>query len=148
MTLVVVNWPISSPSCLRKIFGTHLHVAHADDRELVGQQFVDEQIVQRRNQQPLGQIAGRAEDHEHARISGAPVNSLVGCVLWFWIRHGECLLGFLLDVSAELVAHRGQEFVGKVGGAARIETFVERGGKHVRGDAFVNRRVDRPSTFT
>ena len=54
----------------------------------------------------------------------------------------------LLEVAAELVAHRRQQLVGEVGLAARAEALVEGGGQDVRRDAFVDRRpgcVQRPS---
>ena len=42
----------------------------ADDGEMLGQQVVPGEVVQRGDELALGQIAARAEDHHHARIGG------------------------------------------------------------------------------
>ena len=42
-----------------------------DHRELFGEQLAARQIVERRDQQALGQITGGSENHHHARIAGA-----------------------------------------------------------------------------
>ena len=41
----------------------------AQQREVVGQQAVAGEVVERRHQQPLGEVAGGAEDQEHARLA-------------------------------------------------------------------------------
>ena len=40
-------------------------------------------------------------------------------------------------MTAEFVAHRGEQLVREVGRAARVEALVERGGQYVGGYAFV-----------
>ena len=47
-----------------------LAVIHADDLHLSIEQAVHRQVVQRRHQQPFGQVAARAEDHQRARRRG------------------------------------------------------------------------------
>src|SRR6185437_5930058 len=46
------------------ILGRTLVVIDADNGELVGQQAGFEQIVERRHDQPFGEVAARAEDHQ------------------------------------------------------------------------------------
>ncbi len=48
-------------------------------------------------------------------------------------------------MTAELVAHRGQQLVGEIGCAARAEALVKRRCEHVRRHSLVDRRIDRPS---
>ena len=52
---------------LAKRLGRQFVHGDADDGELVRQQAVAGQVVKRRHQQPLGQIARGAEDHHDAR---------------------------------------------------------------------------------
>ena len=55
--------------------GVLLHHVHADDGEVLGQQAGVRQVVQRRHQQALGQVAAGAEDHHGAgagRLGRAP----------------------------------------------------------------------------
>src|SRR5262249_33436792 len=85
---------------LAEIVGTHLDVADADDRKSGGQQVFVAQVVQRRHQQALGQIASRAEDYEDARTGGT---SLRRSLCLIRPRHARRASGFFLEVTAELV---------------------------------------------
>ena len=49
-----------------------LAAGRADDGEVLGQQAAHGRRVQRRHQLALGQVAGRAEDDEDARLGAAP----------------------------------------------------------------------------
>ena len=49
-----------------------LAARRADDREMVGQQPAERERIERRHQLPRGEIAGGAEDHEHARLGPPP----------------------------------------------------------------------------
>ena len=51
-------------------------------------------------------------------------------------------------MSTELVAHGGAQLVAKQRSATACEARVQRGRQHIRGHAFVNRRVNGPTTFT
>ena len=55
-----------------KIVVTHLAARRADDGELLRQEPAEGERVQRREQLPLRQVAGGAEDDEDARIRRAP----------------------------------------------------------------------------
>ena len=57
------------------------------------------------------------------------------------------LAGRLLDVPAELEAHRREQLVLEVGLAARAEALVERGRQHRRRHGLVDRGLDRPAPF-
>src|SRR6516162_3925689 len=59
--------------------------------------------------------------------------------------NAKTLSARLLDVSAEFVAHRRQHPVGEVRLAARAEALIECGRQDMRGDRFVDRRLDRPA---
>src|ERR1035438_8233238 len=48
------------------------------------------------------------------------------------------------QVAAELITHRRQKLVGKVGLAARAEALVERGGKHGTWHRLVDGGLDGP----
>src|SRR2546427_8280033 len=52
--------------------------------------------------------------------------------------------GGLLDVAAELVAHRREHLLGKGVRLARAEARIEGGGEDVAGDGLLDRRHDRP----
>src|SRR4051794_5074959 len=60
-------------------------------------------------------------------------------------RRGRSLC--LLLVAAELEAHRGQELVGELGLAARLEAAEQGGAQHGSGNRFVDRGLQRPATF-
>ena len=58
------------------------------------------------------------------------------------------LLGLrLLEMPAELEAHRRQQLVLVLGVAARDEALIERGAQHRHRHALVDSRLDRPATF-
>src|SRR5689334_10228676 len=54
----------------------------------------------------------------------------------------------LLDVPAELVAHRREQLVGELGLAARGEAIVKRCRQHVCRRALVDCSLDRPAPLT
>src|ERR1035438_3111624 len=54
---------------------------------------------------------------------------------------------FLLEMAAELEAHRGEHLVLEIRLAARTESRIERRRQDRRGDGFVDRRFDRPASF-
>ena len=60
----------------------------ADDGELAGEQLARCQVVERRDQLALGQVAGRAEDDHDARVGGLP---LTGCVALTRLAADMCL---------------------------------------------------------
>ena len=68
--VVVANSPISLPISSRNCSLRQLVAREAHQRELLGQQIVLGEIVERRDEFALGQIARRAKDHHHARIAG------------------------------------------------------------------------------
>ncbi len=45
----------------------HYRAGHADDGKIIRQQIAFLEMVKRGDQLSLGQIAGRAKDHQHAR---------------------------------------------------------------------------------
>src|SRR6185295_12764145 len=51
----------------------HLGAADADDRELLRQEAGDREVVERRDQLALREVAGSAEDHQDARRRGLAV---------------------------------------------------------------------------
>src|SRR5579885_3076984 len=53
----------------------------------------------------------------------------------------------LFQMSAELIAHRGEQLVGKIRRAARAEAFVERRAENVGGHALINSGIHRPSSL-
>src|SRR5689334_22510848 len=55
---------------LAKLIGTPLVFRHADDGELAREQPGAQQVVDRRQQLALSEIAGRAENHHYARTGG------------------------------------------------------------------------------
>src|SRR5437763_13071657 len=55
------------------------------------------------------------------------------------------LLGALLEVAAEALAHRGEDAVAPVGLAARGEAVEQRGGEHRRRHTLLDRGLDRPA---
>ena len=86
---------------------------HADDRHV--EVAAPDHGLQRREDLLVGQVAGGAEEHQRVGLSGCG-------------HHGR-LRGFrlLLDVAAELEAHRREQLVGEVGLAARAEALEQRG---------------------
>src|SRR6266567_5520983 len=60
---------------------------------------------------------------------------------------GLRFFGWFLQMSAELVTHGGQEFVCKVGFAARAETLVKRRGENRGRHRFVDCGLDGPASF-
>src|SRR5215468_9038637 len=54
----------------------------------------------------------------------------------------------LLEMPAELVAHRREQLVSEVGLAARAETLVEGGRQDVSRHGLVDRGLDRPAPFS
>ena len=59
------------PHAVPKFVAGPWRAGDADERETLGQQLPDREIIKRGQQQPLGEIAGRTEDDEGARIGGA-----------------------------------------------------------------------------
>src|SRR5271163_1030574 len=53
----------------------------------------------------------------------------------------------LLEVPAELIAHRRQHLVRKQRFAAGTESFVQRGGEHMGRNALVDRGLDGPAAL-
>src|SRR5262249_16859056 len=53
----------------------------------------------------------------------------------------------LLDVPAELEAHRREHAVLEFGLAARAEALEQRRGEHMRGNAGIDRRIERPPSL-
>ena len=56
-----------------------LAAGHPDDGESLGEQTVEKQVVQGRNQFSAGQVAGGAEDHHDAGIGGPGLLQPVEC---------------------------------------------------------------------
>ena len=82
---------------------------HPDDGQLLGEEPVGLEVVEGGQELPLGQVAGGAEDHDGAR-TGRPAGIGEGVGL----RHGPLLAaGRRLDVTAELLAHRGEDLLGE-----------------------------------
>ena len=119
-----LNWSRFQPALATPMTGT-FEVAALDHR------------LQRREDLLVGQIAGGAEEDQ--RVGVAVRSSAVSALRYF--------AGRLLDVSAELEAHRRQQLVLEVRLAARAEALVERGGQHRRRHGFVDRGLDRPAAF-
>src|ERR1700691_2935101 len=59
----------------------------------------------------------------------------------------ELLRGFLFDVASKFKAHGGKQLIGKISFTARTEALVERSSQHRRGHAFVNGRLNGPTTL-
>src|SRR5207249_2568252 len=55
---------------------------------------------------------------------------------------------FQLDVSAKLLPHGAEDFLGKSMVLARAETRVQGGGEHIYGNSFVERSLNGPAAFT
>ena len=84
------------------------------------------QVVERRQQLALRQVAGRAEDHHDARVAGRVavfVDSSCSSMLI------PLASGRPFDVAAELVAHRGEHLFGERVLLPRAEARVERRGQ-------------------
>ena len=78
--------------------------------------------LQRREDLLVGQVAGGAEEHQRVGV---------GSVVHDRLRH----VRRLLEVPAELEAHRREQLVGEVRLAARAEALVERRREHGAGTA-------------
>ncbi len=50
----------------------HFVPGHAHQREVLGEQVVFRQVIKCGDELALGEIAGRAKDHHHARIAWTP----------------------------------------------------------------------------
>ena len=62
----------------------------------------------------------------------------------------DALTGYvrrLLDMPAELVAHRREQLVGEIRFAARAEPLVQRRGQHMGRHALIDRGLDGPAAF-
>ena len=148
-TLVVANWPISSPSCLRKsseLISTLLTptIANLSGNSLLASRLYSDGIKSRLVKSPVApKMTNTHGSPGFPRAATSDAWAFFGTEVDIALT----LSGFFLEVAAEFVAHRGQQLVRKVGRAARVEAFVECGGQHVRGDAFVDSRVDRPAAL-
>src|SRR6056297_1782226 len=65
----------------------------------------------------------------------------------WWSGGEEGRSALLLEVTAELVAHRREELVPVLGLAAGGEPIVEGGTQHGGGDAFLDGGLERPATL-
>src|SRR6516225_4203733 len=54
----------------------------------------------------------------------------------------------LLDMTAEFIAHGGEQFIGECRLATRAETFVERGRKDRSRHSLVDCGLNRPASFS
>src|ERR1017187_9674654 len=82
--------------------------------------------------------------------SNAPTIKRIAPVSWpksDQIIVSPLLRGFF-QMPAESVAHGREQLVLKICVATRTETRVKRRGQHRRRHAFINGRLDRPSSFT
>ena len=115
----------------------------ADQAELFRQQVARGEVIERRNDQAMGEIAGHAEDDERAGIGPFP------CYLTDRHEYSSLRTGFLrrLLVAAETGPHRGQDLLGKGVVLARAEAGVERGRQHFRRHGLVDRGVHGPAAF-
>src|SRR5271156_447004 len=146
LTLVVANSFISLPRSLRKaseLISTLLTptIANFSGSSWLLSRLYSAGISRRLVKSPVApKMTKTHESPRRARGAAADweVESEVGMA-------GNLVL--FLEVSAELVAHRGKQFVREVCSAARSEAFVERRGQHVRRNAFVDCSVDSPSAL-
>ena len=85
---MVANSPISLLILSRNSSLVSSLRAQSDERELLREQILFGEIVERGNQLALGQIAGGAKDHHDAGIAGAAgAGSVSGCSSLFCDLH-------------------------------------------------------------
>src|SRR2546425_8771361 len=126
---------IEAPVLFEAVLGTGLELLelpaglrHADDRHV--EVAALHHRLQRRKDLLVGEIAGRAEEHEGVGVEFA--------------HRGLRLLRRLFEVTAELIAHGREQLVGEVRFAARGEALVQRGGEDGGRHRLVDGRPDRP----
>jgi hypothetical protein len=88
---------------LGELLAGHALAGDADHAKIIRQKVAGEEIVERRDHQAMGEVAGGAENDKAAGIGFVTVG------------HGAGLLAGLLRlaVAAEAGAHRGQDLLGK-----------------------------------
>ena len=156
-------------------FRRPLRSGDADQRELLGQHFGAQEIVERRDQQTLGQVAGGTEDHHRAgigrlglaprrardqlrRVCGVRIGGLSSMALLGGVRCRRVALQILglwfgvdglvsLDVAAEAEAHGREHLFAERVLLPRAETGEQRRREHVRRHRFLDRGLDRPAAL-
>ena len=133
-----------------------LNPVQAHQRELRGQQAGARQVVERGHEQALGQVTtGTKDDHggggRLVAVRRGGVFDVLGHVvsfgLWGGGISGRGLLLAAFLVSAELLAHGRQQFLGERVVLAGPEAGVQRGGQHIGRNRFFNRCLNRPAAF-
>ena len=134
-----------SARCARKSSSDHL-CGRPRPREPVGQQARPRQVVERRHQQPLGQVAAGAEDHQRARRRRG-ARAAAG---------RSRIRAAALHVPYRLRRPPGARRTGCASPTGssrrsvvlpRAEARVERGRQHVGRHRLLDRRLDRPAAF-
>ena len=139
-----------------QIVARHALAGDADHAEVVGQQPGGGEIVERRDHQPMGQVAGGAEDHEGAGVRLLLIGERAP--VWKGVCHDRPAFGLAMSgagsgmllrllVAAEAVAHRREHLLGEGVLLARAEAREERGGQHLGRHRLVDRRLDGPAAF-
>src|SRR6185369_6647671 len=78
------NAVVFAAELLAKGFGSNVSAGRAENRKVFREQTIASQVVERRDQKALGQVARRAEDEHDARFAWMMTRRIIGHV---WILH-------------------------------------------------------------